>query len=421
MGELSQLLKRSALAGLICILTLTWGACGDSETTAPEASKESLLLESGITALWAEGKVGEIESVQVRSTYRQHADDIGENLNSIIEPHENRYREDRVSRGLILTQASNSKTAWASLDGTQIPIPEKERALLSLPPFLLRVSLLESLRDQEQFELKAQGEVTLANQLRATRMEVTPIGDLAPGNLTITLDFGIKDHLVRRVELSSDTSGQSSHVLFLDDYRPTAINGQEDCHMMVAFRLTAYRGEVLMGFETVDHVVFNDSPVGAFVAQPDPAADTTAPKPCVSGRVAFVTLAEKETSTSDIAAAADDLKSWIQSSKLKTAGPLVHVHDLSAEKNTESRVRKIFIPIAAGGDLPKPHSRFGIENAAEGSALCRTLVGKMNIPETITELSQLARSMSRTVGRFAHEIHFTPTGSTCQVQLLLED
>jgi hypothetical protein len=280
------------------------------------------------------------------------------------------------------------------------------------------VSLLQVLKDKSRFELSHKGTVTLENQLQAERLQVSPVGDDILSKMTITLDFGARDHLVRRVELKADGDA-NPHVLFMDDHRPVAIHGSPGSHMMVAFRLTAHRNKKRLGFETVTEVTFNQPRADSFFDEKPTRDKTRRVKPCIGGRIAFVEIPTDESDRVD--QRAQDLKVWVEENELQTAGPLVFVRELSADQPNEKRVTRVFIPIASGADPEKQHKLFSIEQAETATAICKTLVADGDFSETIASLRGDADNRGKTPMALAYEIHFTPDGSTRQIQLLLKE
>ncbi len=414
MGEIQRQIRwRPALwMGALCLVI---GACGEAPTTADKASEEIQLLEVGIAALWNDGPMVPIEGVEVRSIYRQNANDAGERITSHTRPRTSRYHESRRFRGIQIVQALNGDEAWATVDGTLVPVPEKERALLRLHPFLFSVSLLRTLKDATSFELDFKGAVTLENQIHAQRLEVSPIGEGILSKMTIILDFGTRDHLVRRVELRTKGVNEA-HILFMDDYRPVAIHDTPSSHMMVAFRLTAYRDETILGSESVKSVTFNKATTNGLFDKPQPESIGHLLKPCVDGRVAFAEIPAAE--STDTESIVDELKEWVEANNLQAAGPLVYRHELSAD---ETRISRVFIPIASGENTPKAHKVFAIEQSPPSLALCQTFADKGNLSRTLAALRTGADENGRSPRQAAYEVHFTPDGSTRQIQLLLKE
>ena len=417
MGEKPHLARR-ALLFVLGALCLAFGACGQPKQPDKTISEELQLLEAGIAALWNDGPITEILAVEVRSTYRQDERDGGEHIANFIQPKAGRYLEERLFRGIRVIQALNGEEAWATVDGMPVPVPAKERILLSLHPFLFSVSLLRTLRDESQFNLKFKGAVTLENQVHAQRLEVSPIGNDILSKMVIILDFGTRDHLVRRVELRAEEA-KESHILFMDDHRPVPVQGSPSSHMMVAFRLSAYQDKTRLGFETVNEVTFNNPRPVAFFNDSEAAPTKPVLKNCVSGRGALVKIEADQSDKVD--ALVEDLKQWIEDNGLKTAGPLVFVRDLSIENAGEPRITKVFIPIASGDDPQEPHRIFSIELISPSTALCQTLVDTPSLTETLESLQRAADAEGKTALKLAYEIHFTPGGSTRQIQLLLKE
>lgn len=417
MGEKEHLARRAPLfiLGAIC---LAFGACGQPKQPDKTISEELQLIEAGIAALWNDGPIAEIHAVEVHSIYRQDERDGGERIASFIQPKTERYLEERLFRGIRVVQALNGEEAWATVDGMPVPVPEKERILLGLHPFLFSVSLLRTLQDESQFDLKFRGTVTLENQVHAQRLEVSPLGNDILSKMVIILDFGTRDHLVRRVELQAEGTNES-HILFMDDHRPVPIQGSPSSHMMVAFRLTAFQDKNQLGFETVNDVTFNKPNPVAFFSDDKSTPTKQVLKDCVSGRVALVKIEAGQGDKVD--SQVEDLKQWIEDSGLKTAGPLVFVRDLTKKSASAPQITQIFIPIASGDDLQEPHKIFSIETIVPSTALCQTLVGTPNLTETLESLQGAADDEGKTTLNLAYEIHFTPDGSTRQIQLLLKE
>jgi hypothetical protein len=189
--------------------------------------------------------------------------------------------------------------------------------------------------------------------------------------------------------------------------------------MMVAFRLTAYQDENRLGFETVNEITFNKPKPAAFFNDDESTPTKQVLKECVGGRVALVEIEADQSDKVD--SQVEDLKQWIEDNGLKAAGPLVFVRDLSKKNAGEPRITKIFIPIASGDDLQEPHKIFSIEVILPSTALCQTLVDTPNLAEALESLQRAADDEGKTALKLAYEIHFTPDGSTRQIQLLLKE
>lgn len=404
-------MRRSRNLGVsLLLLLICWGsvpACGDRG--ADPESPERRLLDQAISAAF-----GESDPTAPR-TYRQVTRWEGSDAErpgpvtevEVLVGRDERYRESRRHPyGITEVFATNGETAWASVDGTVVPLSEQDLAQRSLQPWLIEVSRLAPLRDADRFRLEHGGRETIENIGEVESLTVT--SDEQPG-LEITLQFDVTTHRVRRVALNA-RGRDFERSLVLDDYR--AVDG-----VQIAHRILAYRDDELLKRQIVREAAFDAAANESVFEKPlDLNRDAIVDKP--QGLSGALVSMRHEGDEEDVFDTVETLRNWIEEAELVTAGPLTIQSEEATGGTTVLRVAIVIeTPGAEATAAATADEAVTIETRDASRVLSLTHVGEVVRAELVTRLEARAQELGLTPAGTPIELFFSTDGRLRQVQL----
>jgi effector-binding domain-containing protein len=393
------------LLTLMTLLAVT-GCGGDS---ADPESSERILLEKAIKATWGERDPATLTTYRQITHWRGPAEaesGPATEVEILVGPKGN-YREvRRHPYGITEVFATDGETAWASVDGTVVPLSETYVDQRSLQPWLIEVSRLAPLRDADRFRLDHRGTEKLDDGTEVESLAVT--SSEQPG-LKIILQFDPTDHLVRRVALQMK-GHKPERALRFDDYRE--VDG-----VQVAHRVLALLDEEPLKRQSLQKVEFEPQIESSLFSRPlDLNRDTIKDKG--AGLNGCIASTMHDGDADEIFDTADRLRGWLKDAGMTMTGPLVITEDSQAEGEGALRVG---IAVSRPDDATmaelKGDEAYRIDDVEAGRVLSLTHVGTEARKDLIARLRARALELELETAGEAIEIVFSPDRQMRQIQL----
>lgn len=398
------------LGTTVCMSLILLGsflACTD-HSDDPE-SPERRLLNRAVVAAWGQRDPTTLQTYRQTTRWESGPEDAAEPATDVevcIGP-DGCYREvRRHPYGITEVFATDGETAWASVDGTVVPLSEADLAQRALQPWLVEVSRLAPLRDAERFALKYRGRESVEDIGDVESLVVTSAEQ--PG-LTIVLQFDASHHRVRRVALQT-RSGQPEQSLVLDDYR--AVGG-----VQIAHRILAYRGEDLLKRQIVRQVEL-DPELDAAVFKKPLDLNRDAIKDKATGISGSVVSLIHDGDDDEVFDSVDTLRAWMAENEVVAAGPLILIDEAAGDETTRLRVGiAIESPSEDAQATAEDDEDIELTTLSSTRVLSLTHVGEKERATLVAELMERAKELGLEVAGAAIEVHFTTDGQLRQVQL----
>jgi hypothetical protein len=303
-------------------------ACDDSgppgNSLAPPTPRVAPLLERAVSALGGREVLAGVQTLETRSELQEKGRALSVRVRAILPNH---YRHDISMGDALLSHGTDGKTAWAMLDGVQVPLEASEEQRLREQMALTRISLLVSLTDTAVAQVR---ELSPSDGCEWLEVEL-PAEDLGP----YRLGFDAKTHLMTRANWEAKLPGQirkSTISLEFSDHRPTG-------GLMVPFQASFGIGDAREAQDRTREVVVNGPLDAAVFAAPPVASEA----PIVTHEVSEVPEVVLDPLTKDAALGEGAVEAWVEEQRWTRNGP-------TWQEWQNERVLAVGIPIMA----PKP-------------------------------------------------------------------